>query len=128
MVIELSEIILKANSHLQWAVVVAQLTKRSLPTPEVRGSNPVISKVFIEYCIEKTKIQKKRSGMAHLKSQWQHWPVWPQLTWLQWKGSKTNQPPITIYTKLSKTFNNRPNMVSFKHLTAKMVSKETLDY
>ena len=27
-----------------WAVVVAQLVEQSLPTPEVRGSNPVISK------------------------------------------------------------------------------------
>ena len=26
---------------VNWAVVVAQLVKRSLPTPEVRGSNPV---------------------------------------------------------------------------------------
>ena len=25
-----------------WAVVVAQLVERSLPTPEVRGSNPVM--------------------------------------------------------------------------------------
>ena len=30
------------------AVVVAQLAKPLLPTPEVRGSNPNISKVFIE--------------------------------------------------------------------------------
>ena len=34
----------------QWVVVVAQLAKRLLPTPEVRGSNPVISKVFTEHC------------------------------------------------------------------------------
>jgi len=27
-----------------WAVVVAQLVERSLPIPEVRGSNPVIGK------------------------------------------------------------------------------------
>ena len=27
-----------------WAVVVAQLVERSLPTPEIRGSNPVIRK------------------------------------------------------------------------------------
>ena len=30
-----------------WAVVVAQLVKRSLPIPEVRGSNPVIGKKII---------------------------------------------------------------------------------
>ena len=32
----------------KWVVVVAQLAKRSLPTPEVRSSNPVIGKVFID--------------------------------------------------------------------------------
>ena len=45
------------------AVVVAQL-----PTPEVRGSNPVIGKklylyhLFTVNCIEKTKIKKNESG------------------------------------------------------------------
>ena len=28
---------------LSWAVVVAQLVERSLPSPEVRGYNPVIT-------------------------------------------------------------------------------------
>ena len=28
-------------------VVVAQLVERSLPTPEVRGSNPVIGKIYM---------------------------------------------------------------------------------
>ena len=44
---------------LQRAVVVAQLVERSLPIPEVRGSNPVISQKFIlnftVNCIEKKK-------------------------------------------------------------------------
>ena len=31
-------------------MVVAQLAKWLLPTPEVCGSNPVISEVFIEHC------------------------------------------------------------------------------
>ena len=35
---------IKANV---WAVVVAQLVERSLPIPEVCGSNPVIGKKFI---------------------------------------------------------------------------------
>ena len=52
-------------------VVVAQLVERSLPIPEVRGSNPVIGKnlyrTFTVNCIEKTKIKKKRPGMAHFK-------------------------------------------------------------
>ena len=51
------------------AVVVAQLVERSLSIPEVRGSNPVIGKIlywtFTVNCIEKTKIKKKRPGMAH---------------------------------------------------------------
>ena len=49
--------------------MVAQLVERSLPIPEVHGSNPVISKnlyrTFTVNCIEKTKIKKKRPGMAH---------------------------------------------------------------
>ena len=32
-----------------WAVVVAQLVERSLPIPEVRGSNPVIGKILFIY-------------------------------------------------------------------------------
>ena len=52
-------------NRLRRAVVVAQLVERSLPIPEVRGSNPVIGKKIIEHlftvnCIEKTKIKKKR--------------------------------------------------------------------
>ena len=48
------------------AVVVAQLGERSLPIPEVRGSNPVIGKklywTFTVNCNEKTKIKKKNPG------------------------------------------------------------------
>ena len=45
---------------LGWAVVVDQLVERSLPTQEVRGSNPVIEKLYLYYlftinCIEKMK-------------------------------------------------------------------------
>ena len=45
-------------------MVVAQLVERSLPIPEV------ISKIYIEHlftvnCVEKTKINKKRLGMAY---------------------------------------------------------------
>ena len=55
-----------------WAVVVGQLVEQSLPKPQVRGSNPVIGKiywtfVYCQLCIEKTKIKKKRPGMAHKK-------------------------------------------------------------
>ena len=50
---------------------MAQLVEQLLPTPEVRGSIPVIGKklylAFSVNCIEKTKIKKKRPVMAHLK-------------------------------------------------------------
>ena len=55
------------------AVVVVQLVEQSLPIPEVRGQNPVISKnVYIERLLstvlkfEKTKGKRKKSpGKAH---------------------------------------------------------------
>ena len=52
-------------------MVVTQLVERLLPIPEVRGSIPVIGKIYIEHlftvnCIETKKIKKKRPGMAHL--------------------------------------------------------------
>ena len=55
------------NYKPSWAVVVGQLEERSLLTPEIHGSNPIIGKILSTYCIiEKTKIKKKRPGMAHL--------------------------------------------------------------
>ena len=48
---------------LGWAVVVAQLVERLLLIPEVRSSNPVIGKNYIEHLLstlsEKTKIKKR---------------------------------------------------------------------
>ena len=53
-----------------WAVVVALLVERSLPTSEVRCSNPVIGKklkcAFTVIFIEKTKI-KKQAGIGPFK-------------------------------------------------------------
>ena len=46
------------------AVVVAQLVERSLPTPEIRGSKPVIGKFYIIYMLStglKRQKKKKRS-------------------------------------------------------------------
>ena len=48
------------------------VAEQSLPKPQVRSSNPVIGKNYIEHlftvnCIEKTKIKKKRPILAHLK-------------------------------------------------------------
>ena len=51
---------------------MAQLAERSLPTLDVRGSNPVIGKIFYltcAYCLLLIAEKKeKRPGMAHLKS------------------------------------------------------------
>ena len=47
---------------------MAQLVERSFTTQEIRSSNPDISKILSTNCtIEKTKIKKKRPGIAHLK-------------------------------------------------------------
>ena len=40
--------LLKLSVRKYWAVVVAQLAKRSLPTPETRGSTPDIRKLLRE--------------------------------------------------------------------------------
>ena len=60
------------NLNKIWAVVVAQLVERTLPIPEVWGSNPVIGKnlfiywtfVYCQLCIENTKIKKKAAGFG----------------------------------------------------------------
>ena len=47
---------------------MAQLVEQSLPTPGIRGLNPDMGKIKSTNCtIEKTKIKKKRPGMADLK-------------------------------------------------------------
>ena len=52
---------------LLWVEVVTQLGERSLPTPEVHGSSPVIGKIYIEHVMSRLlKRHKKRPGMAHL--------------------------------------------------------------
>ena len=57
--------------YIRRAVVVAQLVERSLPTPEVRGSNPVIGKKFYWtfYCqlYWEDEKKKKRPGLALFK-------------------------------------------------------------
>ena len=46
---------------------MAQLVEQLLPTPEICGSNPDISKILSTHCtIEKMSIKKKRPGVAHL--------------------------------------------------------------
>ena len=64
----LASIILFLYKNQKGAMVVAQLVEQSLLIPEVRSSNPFIGNVlyctFILNFIEKTKIKKKRPGMA----------------------------------------------------------------
>ena len=48
-------------------MVVAQLIDRSLPTSDIRCSNPDNGKILSTNCaIEEAKMKKKRPGMAHL--------------------------------------------------------------
>ena len=48
-------------------MVVAQMVERSLPIPEIRGTNPDIGEILSTNCtIEETKIKKKKPVMAHL--------------------------------------------------------------
>ena len=52
------------------ANIVAQFAERTVLTPKVGGSNPVIGKHLFRTFVtidwnEKTKIKKKRPGMAH---------------------------------------------------------------
>ena len=54
-------------THTPSAVVVVQLVKRSLPTPEIRGSKPsaiLFAINCIKNCVGKTKVSKKRPGVA----------------------------------------------------------------
>ena len=48
------------NANVQWAAVVAQLVERSLPIPEVRGSNPVIGKKFILNILLSTVLKRRK--------------------------------------------------------------------
>ena len=51
-------------------MVVAQLANRSLLTPEVRGSNPDIGKVFIEYYLLSTVLKRRKQ-----RKRGQEWPI-----------------------------------------------------
>ena len=49
-----------------WAVVVAQLVEQFLPTPEVRGSNPVIGKFYITHILS-TVLKRREIGNSPFK-------------------------------------------------------------
>ena len=92
---------------------MAQLVERSLSIPEVRGSTPVISKIYIEHlfvklfiinCIEKTKINKKRQGIAQF---------FKKLNWLQPDGAvhihkNMNWSQVRFLTKTTNTEESFP--------------------
>ena len=84
---------------VHWVVVVAQLVKWSLPTPEVRGSNPVIGKNLYRpitlNCIEKTKIKKKRPAMAHFLKKLVHFS--PSLNILCFRQRTLTLREVSLY-------------------------------
>ena len=48
-------------------VVVAQLVEQSLPTPEVRGLNPAIGKIYMYYQLNwKDEIKEKEAGNGRI--------------------------------------------------------------
>ena len=49
-----------------WTIILAQLVERSLWTPEVRNSNPAISKFYLLLTV--LKKQKKRPVIAQIKN------------------------------------------------------------
>ena len=74
-------------------MVVAQLVERSLSIPEVRGSNPVIGKIYIEHlftvnCIEKTKIRKRG----------REWPFFKKTTILRRLICRSVNATLEYYT------------------------------
>ena len=91
-------------------VVVAQLVEWSLPILVVHGSNPVIGKILFIYwtfvycqlCIEKTKIKKKRPGMAHFfkKNVWTHFFPNPNRVRSSTNLSNTNRKRKNFFGRL----------------------------
>ena len=55
------------NDYFNWGSGVAQLAERSIPSPEVRGLNPVIDKFLYRRLINLlTKLKEKMPGMVHI--------------------------------------------------------------
>ena len=104
------------------AVFVAQLVKRSLPTPEIRGSNADISNC---YCIEKMKIKKKRPKMIQF---WKH--IWVNMFVAQLVEQslptleiRSSNPIISKFYCIEKMNikKKRPKMIQFwKHIWVNM--------
>ena len=61
---------------------MAQLVERLLLTAEIPDSNPDIGKILSTNCtIEKTKIKKKRPGMAHIKKRYEKQQLLRNVVW-----------------------------------------------
>ena len=50
-----------------WSVVVVQLVVRSLPTPEIRGSNPIIGKFYFLSTVLKDENKEKEAWNVLIK-------------------------------------------------------------
>ena len=66
---------------------MAQLAERSLPIPEVHGSNPSSAKIYIEHftvnCIEKTKIVAPNKERETGKGPFLKKIMWPPIMYLR---------------------------------------------
>ena len=63
--------IFQSTLRFSWAVAVSQLVDLSLPIPEVCGSNPVISKIYIEHLQLTVLIdehKEKEAGKGRVKT------------------------------------------------------------
>ena len=58
------------NIYKSRTVVLAELAERSLPTPEVCGSNSIIGKIYIEYCLLSTVMKRRKEDQRGLE-----WPI-----------------------------------------------------
>ena len=72
-------------NYSYWAVVLAQLVERSLPPPEICGSNPVILILFSINCINNLKEENiKRDREWPLWKTYSLWPFQTDLTFSLW--------------------------------------------
>ena len=72
---------------LFWAVVVAQLVERLLPTPEVRSLNPVIGKNFNEHCLLSTVLRRRK-----WRKRGREWPIFKKLDFFRSKNGLIDSP------------------------------------
>ena len=84
-------VVMQVNSN-SGSGCVAQLVERSLPIPEVSGSNPVIKFIYIEHlitvnCVLKRQKERKRG---------REWPIFQKkLVKLETSGTVTLPPTVS---------------------------------